>query len=172
MRRDPDAPAPVLVLGLGNLLLRDDGVGLRVLAGLQQRCGGDGRVDFVDGGTQGLALLPLFEGRRAVLMLDAVGHGAPPGTVHRVDDAFARAPKGNAGADGGAHQMNAGDLLLAARLLGTVPARAAVVGVEPGVVRTGLELTPEVEAAVPAATAAAAVLLGELLAAEGMPCTN
>jgi hydrogenase maturation protease len=167
MTADSVARAPVLVLGLGNLLLQDDAVGLRLLADLEAGFCGDPRVEFVDGGTQGLALVGLLADRPAVLMLDAVGRGASPGTVHRIDDAFVRPPGGNAGATGGAHQLNAGDLLLAVQLLGQRPARACVVGIEPAVVRTGIGLSEPVQLAVPAALESARDVLRGLLAAVG-----
>lgn len=164
--------APVLVLALGNLLLRDDAVGLFLLGELRARCGNDPRVLFVDGGTQGLALVGLFEGRSAVLLLDAVKQGAAPGTVHHLEDAMRRAPASGAGAGGGAHQMNAGDLLLTASLLGETPAHVMVVGIEPEVVRTGIGLSPAVLAAVPEAANVAHHVLLQLLAAEGVSCTS
>jgi len=68
--------AEVLVLGLGNLLLGDDAVGLCLLEELRRHHGEDNSADFVDGGTQGLALLGYLSGRRSVLVLDAVGMGA------------------------------------------------------------------------------------------------
>ena len=172
MSDDCDRPLPVLVLGLGNLLLRDDAAGLRLLDELRQLHGDDRRIEFVDGGTQGIALTALFGGRAAVLLLDAVQVGAPAGTVHRVLDPLQRPPRGNAGAKGGAHQMNAGDLLLTASLLGELPRCLAVVGIEPAVVRTGIGLSPEVEAAIPAAAEAASSVLRELLGAEVLACTN
>src|ERR1039457_4189410 len=76
------ARAPVLVLGLGNLLLSDDAAGLHLEAALQAERGDSPQVEFVDGGTQGLALLDYLSNRRAVLVLDAVGLGAEPGSVH------------------------------------------------------------------------------------------
>lgn len=172
MSEREETPAPVLVLGLGNLLLRDDAVGLRLLALLEERHGADARLQFVDGGTQGLALVSLLAGRRAVLMLDAVRCGDPAGTVQHVVDAFDRSPRGHAGAAGGAHQLNAGDLLLATQLLGSVPGRATVVGIEPAIVRTGIGLTAAVEAALPEALALAERVLASLLATEGAVCTN
>src|SRR5271169_2822928 len=83
MRETP----PILVLGLGNLLLSDDGVGLRLLEELARETWSDD-VEFVDGGTQGLALLPYLSERQAVMVLDAIGLGAEPGTLHilRGDD--------------------------------------------------------------------------------------
>ncbi|MEZ5965523.1 MAG: hydrogenase maturation protease [Planctomycetota bacterium] len=167
-----ETSAPVLVLGLGNLLLHDDAVGLRLLAELRARHRDDPRIEFVDGGTQGIALLARLQGRRALLVLDAVQRGAPAGAVHRIDDALHTLPAGHGGAPGGAHQVNAGDLLLAARLVGDLPARVAVCGVEPAVVRTGIGLTPAVAAALPRALQFADELLGDLLSAEVEPCTN
>src|ERR1035437_6800547 len=89
--------APILVLGLGNLLLSDDAAGLHLHAALLAERGATEQVEFVDGGrhgggralhpppprgTQGLALLHYLANRRAVLVLDAVGLGAEPGSVH------------------------------------------------------------------------------------------
>src|SRR5271157_1480534 len=75
--------APILVLGVGNALLRDDGVGLRLLSDLSREgLALDGEVEFLDGGTQGLALLDRIAGRHALLILDAVKLGAAPGAVH------------------------------------------------------------------------------------------
>ena len=72
---------PVLALGLGNLLLGDDAVGLRLLEMLQAESA-DPRVEFVDGGTQGISLTGYLANRRGVLVLDAIGLGAAPRTVH------------------------------------------------------------------------------------------
>ncbi|RMF71933.1 MAG: hydrogenase maturation protease, partial [Acidobacteria bacterium] len=74
------------MLALGNTLLRDDGVGQAIaerIADDVARLGG--RAELLDGGTQGMALLGRLEGRAAVLMLDAVARGAPPGSVHLLD---------------------------------------------------------------------------------------
>lgn len=163
---------PVLVLGLGNLLLRDDAIGLRLVSELAARHAGDGRIEFVDGGTQGLALLALLADRPAVLLLDAVQLGAAPGTVHHLADVRQRPQRGNAGGRGGAHQSNAGDLLLTSLLLGQLPSRVALVGIEPAVVRTGIELSAAVLAAVPAAADRADQVLQALLPAEVQPCTS
>lgn len=171
MTSDDERP-PVLVLGLGNLLLCDDAIGLRMLHVLRELHGCDPRVEFVDGGTQGLALLGVLADRAAVLMLDAIQLGAAPGTVHRIEDAGHKPPRTSLGAPAGAHQQNAGDLLLAASLLGELPPRAVVVGVEPATVRTGIRLSAAVQAALPDATAVARRALLQLLALEVTTCTN
>src|SRR5271157_189086 len=104
-------PAP-LVLALGNTLLRDDGVGVEILHALEREAAGWGdEVDFVDGGTQGLALLGVLSGRRAAVILDAIALGAAPGTVHvlSADDAARLRSRRSTTA----HEGNAGELLAA-----------------------------------------------------------
>jgi hydrogenase maturation protease len=164
-------PAPVLVLGLGNLLMRDDGVGLTVLEKLREVAPEGEDVEFVDGGTQGLALLGVVSGRSAILVLDAVALGADAGTVHRIDDPLGVAPPR---ADS-AHEANAGELLRAAALLGDLPERMAVVGVEPGDTHIAIGLTDPVAGAVDDAVRVAAELLAEMrrfTAGEVEPCTS
>ena len=135
-------PAQVLVLGLGNLLLGDDGVGLRLL----EELAGGASADFLDGGTQGLALLPYFDGRRALIILDAVALGAPAGTVHVLDAANLKAHRATT-----AHGSNALELLEVAALLGELPPTVTIIGIEPAKIATGIGLSPEVKRAVPEA---------------------
>jgi len=147
------SPEPrVLVLGLGNLLLGDDAAGLRLLELLSGEGSRPG-VEFIDGGTQGLALMGYLENRAGVLILDAVGMGAPPGSVHvlRGEELAgwrARAP-------GSAHEGNALALLETMRLLDTAPPAVVVVGIEPEILRTGIGLSDAVERALPEAIAKA-----------------
>jgi len=155
----------VLVLGVGNMLLRDDGIGLEILKLLADSGAASESIELVDGGTQGLALLPRLEGRRCLLVLDAVARGATPGTVHVLEDTPA-APSGPSPAP---HGGNTNDLLNAARLTGTLPRHVCVVGVEPAVIRTGLELSHHVQDAIPAALAAARSALDRLVRAAASP---
>jgi len=150
--------APVLVLGLGNLLLKDDGVGLELLRQLEAP-DGDGTVEYVDGGTQGVALLGHVCGRRALLVLDAVSLGqTPPGRV-----AVVRDPLEHPTAQGvGPHGANASGLLASAQLLGELPPHAVVVGVCPVELETGIGLSDRVRAALPEALASAEQVLAEL----------
>lgn len=139
---------PLLVLGLGNPLLGDDGVGLRLLellaADAPRRWGE--AVELLDGGTQGLALLGRIAGRSALVLLDAVALGAAAGTIHVLDSGTAL---GLGYRSTTAHEGNAGELLKAALLLGDLPPEVAVVGIEPLQMRTGIGLTEVVEAALP-----------------------
>ena len=157
---EPDtARAPVLVLGLGNLLLSDDGCGLRLLELLSLQVT-DHRVEFLDGGTQGLALLGHLEQRSAILILDAVGLGATPGTVHVLrepESGELRARRAST-----AHEGNALELLEVMTLLdGSLPP-IAVVGIEPEIVQTGAALSRTVEEAIPQALEQARTVLNEL----------
>lgn len=154
--------APLLVLGIGNPLLQDDGVGLVLLEELAARAGdSEERVEFVDGGTQGLALLGRIEGRQGLVVLDAVARGADPGTIH----VFAGDETLRLGTQTGAtvHESGASALLATAALLGILPPRVVVVGVEPREVRTEIGLSSPVAEAVPAAVRRARQTMLELL---------
>ena len=168
---------PVLVLGLGNLLLTDDGVGLRLLEELTSSKAaqwGD-QVEFLDGGTQGLALMSTLGGRRAVVILDAVGAGAEPGTVHLLRSTHAGSLDLDTSDFGAgpfdsipfhadsAHESNARELIATSALLGDSPDHLFVVGIEPHEVKTGIGLSTPVEAAVTQAVTRAAGVVEQLL---------
>jgi hydrogenase maturation protease len=163
----PDGP--ILVIGVGNVLLRDEGVGVRVARELH-RLGSSGHVTVppgtrvVDGGTLGLDLLPLIEDSRALLLIDAVDLRRAPGAVEVIrGDALQGALSGHVSP----HQVGIGDLLGAARLMGTLPEAVALVAIQPGEIAIGLELTEAVEAAVPTAVQSAVDELRLLAAAAG-----
>jgi len=145
--------APILVLGIGNTLLMDDGVGVLLVEefrGLSTLPADE--VEFLDGGTQGLALLGRLAGRRALVILDAVKLGAAPGTVHclTLEQTLASGSGSTT-----AHEGNAGELLRMAMMLGELPDRVAVIGVEAASLETGLGLSEPVQRALPAAMDAA-----------------
>jgi hydrogenase maturation protease len=134
---------PILVLGLGNVLLGDDGFGPALLEEIVARSGeSSSSVDFVDGGTQGLALLGLIADRRALVILDALDTGEAPGTVSVLTGRTEISGPKECGCS--AHECNAVELLSAAALLGDLPERLYVVGVQPESVRTHLGLSAAV----------------------------
>jgi len=149
------------VLGLGNLLLSDDGVGLRLLEELSSSKAAvwGKEVEFLDGGTQGLALIGEFGARRGVVILDAVRTGTKPGTVH-----VFRALSGPYVRSTTAHEGNARELMATAALLGESPDHLAVVGVEPGRLDTGIGLSDSVERVVNVAVQRAAEEVEQILA--------
>lgn len=134
------------VLGIGNPLMGDDGVGITLLEELMSRYP-QHDVEFVDGGTIGLSLLPTVLDTGSLLVLDAVAGPVPGTVVHLSGDQLPRlltmllSP----------HQVGLLDVLASARLLGSEPSRIAVVGITPAFVDMRLGLSPEVEAAVPQA---------------------
>jgi len=109
-------PADVLVLGVGNLLVGDEGVGVHALRRLEQETW-PGYVRLVDGGTGGLHLLGLLRGHARIVLIDATRDGAPAGTVRRF--------RARVAADFppalGAHDIGLRDLIAAAALLGPLP---------------------------------------------------
>lgn len=157
-------PAPatrVLVIGVGNPLMSDDGVGQRLLEALAARCAALHGVEFLDAGTLGFMLLPRVEQCDALLAVDAAELGEGPGAVRVFEgealDAFAKAPHCSV------HELGLRDLLDAARLTGCLPPRRALVGVQPGQLGWGMALSPPVEAALPAAADAALQVLNRWL---------
>ena len=129
----------ILILGLGNILLKDEGVGVRVVERLLERYELPERVQALDGGSRGLALLNFLEGVSKLLIVDAVQAGEEPGTLIRLEGdeipAFL-SPKVSP------HQEGLADLLFAAKVVGLYPEEVVLWGVEPAEIETGLELTP------------------------------
>lgn len=134
-----------LVLGIGNLIMTDDGVGVRVVHLLRERYCLPGNVTVLDGGTLGLDLLHYLEGVKRLLVVDAVETGGLPGTLVRltgeeINIAFRTKLS--------PHQMGLQDLLLVAELQGFAPEEMILLGVQPGEIGMGTELTPAVAAQV------------------------
>jgi hydrogenase maturation protease len=134
-----------LVLGVGNLLLSDDGVGVHTIWRLQQTKQLPEEVQVIDGGTCGLDLLQYLEGVECLIVVDAVKAGKLPGTVLRmVDDqipayfALKVSP----------HEIGVAELMAAAKLRDIYPVHVVVLGVQPECLETGVELSPVVAARV------------------------
>ena len=80
-----NAPAPILVLGIGNLLWADEGFGVRCVEALAAQWTFPEHVQVVDGGTQGLYLLPQVEATSRLLVFDAIDWGLPAGTLQVIE---------------------------------------------------------------------------------------
>ncbi len=143
---------PIVVIGIGNVLLGDDGVGVRAVEALGRMAEADPGVlprgtRLLDGGTLGLNLLNDLDDARALILVDAVDLGRAPGTVSvmrgdelAVADGF-RTPS---------RQGGVGELLATARLLAILPPDVLLVGVQAGAINVGQALSREVAAAMPA----------------------
>jgi hydrogenase maturation protease len=135
------APA-ITVLGVGNPIMGDDAVGLELLARVAA-ARPDRRVEYVDGGTGGMELVPVVEDAARLLVLDAVA-GPQAGVVVQFDgDQLPRLLSSKLSP----HQVGLLDVFAAVRLLGREPAAIEVVGIVPGVVEMRLGLTEAVAAA-------------------------
>ncbi|PLY10970.1 MAG: HyaD/HybD family hydrogenase maturation endopeptidase [Desulfuromonas sp.] len=133
----------ILVLGLGNIIMTDDGVGGRAVETLRARFTFPRGVRIEDGGTLGLDLLPMFEGVDRLLIIDALEMDAAPGTLLRLEgDEVPRALASKVSV----HQMGIQDLLAVAELQGHLPQELVVWGVQPQTVEMGVELSLEVAA--------------------------
>jgi hydrogenase maturation protease len=135
--------AATLILGLGNTIMSDDGIGPKVIEKLRSEGGLPDDVDLVDGGTLGLDLLPFLEGVRKLIIVDAVEIGKPAGTVvYLVGDEVPVALETKLSP----HQMGMKDLLAVARLMGQLPEEIILIGVQPLSLQMDTELTPCVAA--------------------------
>ena len=132
-----------LVLGIGNLLIGDEGVGCKTVEELVRRYDLPASVECIDGGTAGFELLPLLEGRDQVILIDALRDDRVPGTVIMVENEHV--PKAFM-ARTTPHQLGICDVLAAAELTDIMPRRLTLYGVEPKQLDVGIGLSPEVEA--------------------------
>ena len=133
----------VLVLGLGNTLLADDGVGVHVVRRLARDRHAPPGLHAVDGGTLGFRLLDHVTRSDAVLVVDAADFGEPGGTI-RLLDRDALASHISRGGRRSAHEAGLVDLLILARLEGWAPARLTLLGIQPQVIDWGEQLSEPV----------------------------
>ncbi len=138
-----------LVLGIGNTLLADDGVGVRIVERLRSDPDMAQRV-LVDGGTLSFTLLGHLEDAQVMLVVDAANLEAEAGTVRVFEsdamDRFIRRSRGRS-----VHEVGLADLMDMARLHGCLPPRRALICVQPQSLDWGEVLSPAVEAATPQA---------------------
>jgi hydrogenase maturation protease len=134
----------VLVLGLGNILMQDEGLGVHALRRLVDSHIFPQDVQLLDGGTMGLALLPHVAAATDLLILDCVDKDEPAGTLLRLEGPDIRAALS---LKMSIHQVGLQDLLAASSFQGTLPARVVVWGMQPEVVDWGVGLTPRLEGA-------------------------
>jgi len=131
----------VLVLGIGNLIMSDDGIGVRVVQLLAERYRYPAGVTVLDGGTLGLDLLPRLEGVERLLVVDAVETGQPAGTLVRMAGEEVPVVLETKVSP---HQMGLKDLLAVAMLQGFAPREMVLWGVQPALIELGTELSEAV----------------------------
>jgi hydrogenase maturation protease len=145
------APATCVVLGLGNTLHSDDGIGAQAIERLRSDPRIPDDVALIEGGTLGLELLTYIWDCSYLLVLDAVDVGEAPGTLIRVSGEELQTLSGK----GSVHQLGVADLLVALRVLANRTPEVVLLGVQPASVEWGTELSPAVAAVLPALADAA-----------------
>jgi hydrogenase maturation protease len=144
----------VLLLGVGNLLWADEGFGVRCVEEFASRHALPEGVAILDGGTQGLALVPHLARARRVILFDAVEYGAPPATLVVARDA--EVPGYIAADKMSLHQAGVNDVLACVQLMGRSPDHLTLIGVQPVQLDDyGGSLTDAVRAQIEPAIAAA-----------------
>jgi len=149
----------ILVLGIGNTLLTDEGVGIVAMRKLEARFGSREDVEFLDGGTLSFTLAVPISECTALLVIDAANLGASPGTVRsfegeEMDRFLGRNRKSSV------HEVGLLDLMSISRLTGHWPEQRALIGIQPAWVNWGETLTPAVAAAMPEVCSIAAEVIG------------
>jgi hydrogenase maturation protease len=145
-----------LILGIGNNLLTDEGVGIHVVRHLEEHHDGEPGVTFLDGGTLSFTLAEPIAEHDNLIVVDAARFGEPAGTVRCLEgDDMDRYLTGNRAS---VHEVGLMDLFDISRLSGTYPEHRALIGVEPESLEWGEFPSPTVARAVPQAAAMALAL--------------
>jgi hydrogenase maturation protease len=137
----------IAVIGIGNLLLSDDGIGIHAVRSLRSNPRTCLLSRIIDGGTVGTDLLGEICGCEQALIVDAVDAGQRPGTIVWMDLNSSDLPRIQTR---NAHQSGIYGLLDDLRLLGCAPQQIVLVGVQPASLSIGTQLSPEVASAIPA----------------------
>lgn len=135
-----------VVLGIGNLIMQDEGVGVRVVEALERDHAMPAGVKLIDGGTSAMELLDELSNLDHLIVVDAINAGKPPGTLVRIEGdevpTFFRTRLSP-------HQIGLPDVLASLEFLGAQPKKMVILGVQPQTMELGMELTPVVAAQVP-----------------------
>lgn len=142
---DAISPQKIVILGVGNLLLSDEGVGVHVANELMKMDLPQG-VSVVEGGTDGFRLIDIITKADRLIVIDAVKGGAAPGSIYRFDiDEVRECPTSFKTS---VHQIGILEVINLSGLVGKKP-RTTVIGVEPKSLEMSMELSPEIKAKIP-----------------------
>lgn len=130
----------IALIGIGNILLRDEGVGVHVVYAIKKRYTFSPEVEIIDGGTMGLDLLPLIEGKDRILIVDAVDFGKDPGYIDILEK---ESIPSTLNSKLSVHHINLSDVLFALKLMNISP-DICLIGIQPKSIDIGLDLTEEV----------------------------
>jgi hydrogenase maturation protease len=152
----------ILVLGIGNLLMNDEGVGIHVITRLEKE--GISGADLMDGGTGGFHLLGFIQSYKTIIIIDASLDEHPPGHVRVLQPKYAKDfPRQLS-----AHEIGLKDLIDSAILLGNMPRLHLIAISVKDFQDMGMDLSPEVEVAIPMAIEVVKELVGNLVSEQKM----
>ncbi len=159
----------ILVLGIGNTLLADEGAGIVAMREIEARFGIREDMEFLDGGTLSFTLAVPISECTALLVIDAAELGAAPGTVRSfVGDEMDRFLGENRKSS--VHEVGLLDLMSISLLTGHWPKQRALIGIQPTWVKWGETLTPTVAAAMQEVCSIAAEIIGRFVSqADSVP---
>ncbi len=146
----------IKIIGIGNLVRQDEGIGIHLLQALQDKL--PPQIDTLDGGTGGLALMDFVENAKKLLVLDAVDAGIEPGKVvvwRQEEVPYFMASKMSV------HQVGFTEVLNWAKFRGKYPDEIAVVGIQPQTLDWGTELSEVVQLSLPTAVKKVLAILEE-----------
>jgi hydrogenase maturation protease len=135
-----------LLLGLGNILLRDEGIGVHTVNRMREEWSFSPEVEIIDGGTLGLDLLPYFEKYSRILIVDAVDFGKEPGYISLLKDGDVLKPFSKKLS---VHNIGLADILFSCQLIDIKPAEIIIIGIQPKSMDIGLDMTEEIGGKMP-----------------------
>lgn len=136
-------PPKILVMGVGSILMMDEGIGIRAVEELEKKYRFPENVEILDGGTSGIELLSYISGKDYLIIIDAIKSGNPAGTVLRVEGEDVPAQFRTRISP---HQLGISDLLAAATLTDEMPKNMVLFGIEPKEIIMAIGLSDEVRA--------------------------
>jgi hydrogenase maturation protease len=142
---DTISPQKIVILGVGNLLLSDEGVGVHVANELM-KMELPPEVTVVEGGTDGFGLLNIITEADRLIVIDAVKGGGAPGSIYRFD--INEVQSCPSGFKTSVHQIGILEVISLSGLIGKTP-HTTVVGVEPKSLEMSMELSPEIKSKIP-----------------------
>ena len=136
----------IVVLGVGNELLSDEGIGVHVVKALLKENILPPEVEVMEGGTDGFGLINIITDTDRLIVIDSIKGGSEPGSLYKFDIEDAPAPPDIFKTS--VHQIGILEVINLSSLIGKTP-KTTVIGVEPKSVSTGMELSKEVRAKIP-----------------------
>lgn len=141
---------PVLVLGIGNILMRDEGIGVHVVNRMLEAGGLPSGVEVIDGGTAGFDLIPLMKDRKKIIIVDALSMDDAPGTIYRFRPDDVDSPQRGYSL----HEVNILEVIRTLKMMGDVPEIEIIGVVAEDISTLEISLSDAVMGAVPKAVSA------------------